>query len=305
MKAVQYDRFGSEDVLEVREVDDPVASAGRVVVAVKAAGINPGEVFVRVGRAAETFPSTFPSGQGSDLAGEVVAVGEGVSEFASGDAVLGWSDERSSQAELVSVPVTQLIAKPAELSWEVAGSLFIAGAAAVACVRAVAPSKGEVVVVSAAAGGVGSIAVQLVARTGATVVGIASEANHDWLQSVGVIPVAYGDGVAERIRGIAPGGVDAFVDAFGAGYVDLALQLGVTRARINTIVDRAAAQQHGVKSSGTYDLASRATMKELAELVAAGELEIPIARVYPLEDVQDAYRELARRHAHGKIVLRP
>ncbi len=305
MKAVQYDRFGSEDVLEVREVDDPVASAGRVVVAVKAAGINPGEVFVRVGRAAETFPSTFPSGQGSDLAGEVVAVGEGVSEFASGDAVLGWSDERSSQAELVSVPVTQLIAKPPELSWEVAGSLFIAGAAAVACIRAVAPSKGEVVVVSAAAGGVGSIAVQLAARTGATVIGIASEANHDWLRSVGVVPVAYGDGVAERIRGIAPGGSDAFVDAFGAGYVDLALQLGVTRARINSIVDRAAAQQHGVKTSGTYDLASRATMQELAGLVAAGELEIPIARVYPLEDVQDAYRELARRHTHGKIVLRP
>lgn len=179
------------------------------------------------------------------------------------------------------------------------------GAAAVACIRAVAPRKGEVVVVSAAAGGVGSIAVQLAARTGATVVGLASEANHVWLRSVGVIPVAYGDGVAERIRGIAPGGVDAFVDAFGAGYVDLALQLGVTRARINTIVDRAAAQQHGVKASGTYDLASRATMTELAELVAARELEIPIARVYPLEDVQDAYRDLARRHTHGKIVLRP
>ena len=305
MKAVQYDRFGGEDVLEVREVDDPLASADRVVVAVKAAGINPGEVFVRVGRAAETFPSTFPSGQGSDLAGEVVAVGEGVSEFASGDAVLGWSDERSSQAELVSVPVTQLIAKPPELSWEVAGSLFIAGAAAVACIRAVAPSKGEVVVVSAAAGGVGSIAVQLAARTGATVIGIASEANHDWLRSVGVVPVAYGDGLAERIRGIAPGGADAFVDVFGAGYVDLALQLGVAWARINSIVDRAAAQQHGVKTSGTYDLASRATMKKLAELVVAGELEIPIARVYPLEDVQDAYRELARRHTHGKIVLRP
>ena len=118
----------------------------------------------------------------------------------------------------------------------------------------------RVVVVSAAAGGVGSIAVQLAARTGATVVGIASEANHDWLRSVGVVSVAYGDGLAERIRGIAPGGVDAFIDAFGAGYVDLALQLGVSRARINSIVDRATAQQHGVKTSGTYDLASAATM---------------------------------------------
>jgi NADPH:quinone reductase-like Zn-dependent oxidoreductase len=305
VKAVQYDRFGGEDVLEVRDVDDPVASAGRAVVAVKAASINPGEVFVRVGRAAETFPSTFPSGQGSDLAGEVVAVGEDVTEFAPGDAVLGWSDERSSQAELVAVPVTQLIAKPPELSWEVAGSLFIAGAAAVACVRAVTPSNGEVVVVSAATGGVGSIAVQLVAQTGATVIGIASEPNHEWLRSVGVMPVTYGDGVADRIRAIAPHGVDAFVDAFGAGYVDVALQLGVPRARINTIVDRAAAQQHGVKASGTYDLASRATLEELAALVVAGDLEVPIAHVYPLEDVQDAYRELARRHTHGKIVLRP
>jgi NADPH:quinone reductase-like Zn-dependent oxidoreductase len=153
VKAVRFDHYGGVEVLEVREVGDPAAGPGRAVVAVKAAGINPGEIGIREGRLHERWPATFPSGQGSDLAGVVQEVGEGVNSFAVGDEVLGWSVERSSQAELVSVPAEQLTPKPAPLRWEVAGSLFVAGMAAVASVSAVAPRAGETVIVSAAAGG--------------------------------------------------------------------------------------------------------------------------------------------------------
>ena len=190
MKAVRFDGYGGVDVLEVREVEDPVAGPGRVLVAVRAAGINPGEIAIREGRLHERWPATFPSGEGSDLAGVVRAVGDGVTAFAPGDEVLGWTEERASHAELVAVPENQLTAKPAPLSWEAAGSLFVAASAAYASVQAVAPQAGETVVVSGAAGGVGSIAVQLARRTGATVIGLAGEHNHEWLRSHEVVQAA-------------------------------------------------------------------------------------------------------------------
>src|ERR1019366_8392829 len=153
MKAVRFDGYGGVDVLEVREVEDPVAGPGRVLVVVRAAGINPGEIAIREGRLHERWPASFPSGEGTDLAGVVQSVGDGVSAFAVGDEVLGWTEERASHAELVVVPADQLTAKPASVSWEVAGSLFVVALAAYASVQAVAPQVGETVVVSAAAGG--------------------------------------------------------------------------------------------------------------------------------------------------------
>ena len=305
MKAVRFDEYGSVDVLEVREVEDPVAGPGRVLVAVKAAGINPGEISIREGRLHERWPATFPSGEGTDLAGVVRAVGDGVTDFAVGDEVLGWTEERASQAELVAVPADQLTAKPAPIPWEVAGSLFVVGLAALASVQAVAPQAGETVVVSAAAGGVGSVAVQLARRTGATVIGLASEHNHDWLRRHDIIPVTYGEGQADRIREATGGNVDAFIDTFGGGYVDLAVELGVAPQRINTIIDYDAVQRLGVNAQGTHAIATAALLAELAGLVADGSLEIPIARTYPLDQVQDAFRELERRRTHGKIVLLP
>jgi NADPH:quinone reductase-like Zn-dependent oxidoreductase len=305
MKAVRFDEYGGVDVLEVREVEDPVAGPGRVLVAVKAAGINPGEISIREGRLHERWPATFPSGEGTDLAGVVQAVGDGVKDFAVGDDVLGWTEERASHAELVAVPGDQLTAKPAAVPWEVAGSLFVVGLAALASVQAVAPQAGETVVVSAAGGGVGSVAVQLARRTGATVIGLAGEHNHDWLRRHDIIPVTYGEGQADRIRGAADGNVDAFIDTFGGGYVDLAIELGVAPQRINTIIDYDAVQRHGVKAQGTHAVATAALLDELAGLVADGSLEIPIARTYPLDQVQDAFRELEQRRTHGKIVLLP
>jgi len=302
---VRFDEYGGVDVLEVREVDNPVAGPGRVLVAVKAAGINPGEISIREGRLHERWPATFPSGEGTDLAGVVQAVGDGVTDFAVGDDVLGWTEERASHAELVAVPGDQLTAKPAAVPWEVAGSLFVVGLAGLASVQAVAPQAGETVVVSAAGGGVGSVAVQLARRTGATVIGLAGEHNHDWLRRHDIIPVTYGEGQADRIRAAADGKVDAFIDTFGGGYVDLAIELGVAPQRINTIIDYDAVQRHGVKAQGTHAIATAALLAELAGLVAGGRLEIPIARTYPLDQVQDAFRELEQRRTHGKIVLLP
>ncbi len=305
MKAVRFDRYGGVDVLDVREVEDPVPGPGRVVVAVRAAGINPGEVAIREGVLHERFPASFPSGEGSDVAGVVQAVGEGVNGFAPGDEVLGWTEERASHAELVSVPAEQLTSKPAQLSWELAGSLFVAGLAAYNSVRAVAPQEGETVAVSAAAGGVGSIAVQLARRTGATVIGLAGEHNHDWLRGHGVVPVAYGDGQEQRLRDASGGRLDAFIDTFGGGYVDTAIALGVAPERINTIADFEAVQRLGIRAEGTHSLATAAILAELAGLAADGSLEVPIARTYPLDRVRDAYNDLSERRTHGKIVLIP
>jgi NADPH:quinone reductase-like Zn-dependent oxidoreductase len=304
-RAVRFDEYGGIDVLKVVDVDPPVAGPGQVVVRVKVAGINPGEGKIREGMLAELWPSTFPSGQGSDLAGVVEQVGDGVEGIAVGDEVIGFTDNRASQAELVVVEAANITPKPPGVPWEVAGGLFVVGATASAAVKAVAPGAGDTVVVSGAAGGVGSLAVQLARRAGATVIGLASEPNHQWLSDHGVVPVTYGDGVADRIREAAGGPVDAFIDTVGGGYVELALEHGVAPERIDTIADFEAGSKYGVKTDGNAVGASAQTMAELAALIDRGELEVPIARVYPLDQVRDAYRELERNHTHGKIVLTP
>jgi len=304
-RAVQYDNYGGTDVLEVREVPRPVAGPGQVVVAVRAAGINPGEAAIRNGAFAQRWPSTFPSGQGSDFAGFVVELGSGVSNWAVDDAVLGFTHERASHAELVVTDAGNLASKPAALSWEQAGALHVVGTTAWAAVRALDLKPTDTVVVSGAAGGVGSLAVQLARRTGATVIGLAGKANHDWLHSKGVLPVSYGDGVADRIKQAAPNGVEAFLDTYGGGYVDLALELGVEPSRINTIIDFDAVAKHGVLTIGNAEGSNAEVMAQFAALVAAGDVEMPIAATYALDDVQAAYAELEQRHTRGKIVLIP
>jgi NADPH:quinone reductase-like Zn-dependent oxidoreductase len=304
-QAVRFDEYGGIDVLRVTEVDRPVPGPGQVLVRVKAAGINPGEAKIRQGLLAQRWPATFPSGEGSDLAGVVEELGEGVTGFAVGEEVIGFTDNRSSHAELALVEADNLIPKPSGVSWEAAGSLYVAGATAWAMVHAVAAGPGDTVVVSGAAGGVGSIAVQLAEIAGATVIGLASEANHPWLSSHGVIPVSYGEGVADRIRAASGGRVDAFLDTQGGGYVQLALELGVRPERIDTIADFTAKEKYGVKIDGNAVGGNARVLAELAGLIDQGRLEIPIANTYPLAKVQDAYRELERGHTHGKIVLMP
>src|SRR5580698_4975151 len=304
-RAVRFDKYGGLDVLQVVEVDRPTPGPGKVLVRVKAAGINPGEASIRKGMFADRWPSTFPSGQGSDLAGIVEEVGSGVAKFAVGDEVIGFTNDRSSQAEFVVVESGNLVPRPANVSWEQAGALFVAGTTAYAAVRSVALSAGDTVVVSGAAGGVGSITVQLARNAGARVIGLSSDGNHKWLTDHGVIPVTYGDEVEDRIRAASGGRVDAFIDTFGGGYVELALKLGVAPNRIDTIIDFDAAAKYGVKTEGSYEAATAEVLAQLARLLAAARLEIPIARVYPLAEVREAYRDLEQRHTRGKIVLRP
>ncbi|QRY44394.1 NADP-dependent oxidoreductase [Mycolicibacterium boenickei] len=306
-RAVQFDEYGGIDVLQVRDVPRPVPAAGEVLVQVRAAGINPGEAMIRRGALHDRFPAVFPSGEGSDLAGVVAELGPGVNGFDVGDEVLGFTDDRASHAEYVTVPATQLAPKPPGLPWEVAGSLYVVGATAYAAVRAVRLQPGDNVAIAGAAGGVGTIAVQLAKRAGATVLGIAGPGNDEWLTAHGVVPVNYGDDLVARLRTASPSGrVDAFLDFFGGGYVKLAVEeLGVAPDRVDTIIDFPAIEEFGVQGAGNAEGADIAIIAELADLAASGELDVPIAEVFALDDVRAAYTELEKRHTRGKLVLRP
>jgi NADPH:quinone reductase-like Zn-dependent oxidoreductase len=305
MQAVRFDRYGEIDVLHVVEVPRPHPGPAHVVVDVVAAAINPGEASIRRGLLRDLWPATFPSGQGSDLAGVVAEIGEGAEGVAVGDEVIGWSDERSSQAEAVSLPANQVVPKPTAVPWEVASSLYVAGTTAWETVTSVGLKSGEVVAVSAAAGGVGSIAIQLARLLGATVLGIAGAENSDWLESMGVTAVTYGEGLGERLRAAAGGGIDAFIDCFGGGYVDLAVdELTIKPDRIDTIIDRESAARHGTHVDGMSAVEDvRSVILELASLIEQKQLVVPIAATFALQDVRQAYELLEQRHTRGKIVL--
>ncbi|MGW7291261.1 NADP-dependent oxidoreductase [Streptomyces xiamenensis] len=301
-KAVLFDAYGGPEVLRVADVPVPDPEGDRVLVRVRAAAINPGEAMIREGFLHDRWPATFPSGQGSDLAGVVERTGPGAKGVAAGDEVLGYTDERASHAEYVSVPARQLTAKPPTVPWEVAGSLAIAGSTGYACVRAVAAGPGDRVAVAGAAGGVGSIAAQLARHAGAEVIGIAGPSHHSWLSGRGIQPMGYGEGLEERLRAA---GIDALIDTHGTGYVRLAIDLGVAPERVNTVADFTEGPRYGVRMDGASAATGAGVLAELAALVADGALEVPIAATYPLTEVRAAYAHLATGHIEGKIVLLP
>jgi NADPH:quinone reductase-like Zn-dependent oxidoreductase len=286
MRAVRFEEWGDRSVLHVAEVPVPEVAPGRVLVKVRAAGINPGESAIRQGLVDDHDPAKLPSGQGTDLAGTVAAIGLDVDGFEEGDEVLGWSWERSSHAEYVSVPAGQLVPKPRLLSWEAAGGL-------------------DVVATTGAAGGVGGFVTQLLTNEGIDVIAIASESNHEWLRSKNARPVAYGDGLEDRIRELATNGIDALIDTYGPEYVHLGVTLGIPTDRIETVIAFEAAAELGAKASGSADTADPEILSALANMVADGSVEVPIAATFPLEGVQDAYAQLEERHTRGKIVLVP
>ena len=304
-RAVRFDQYGGIDVLHIEEVPLPTLGENEVLVRVRAAGINPGEAAIRQGLMAKQWPATFPSGQGSDFAGIVEKAGAGIRTFKAGDEVIGFTDNRASQAEYVVADAANLVRRPPHVSWEQAGGLFVVGTTAYAAIKAVGLKRGETLVVSGATGGVGSVVVQLALNIGAQVIGLAGENSGSWLEEQGAIPVAYGDGMEERIKAAAQDKIDAFIDTYGHGYVDLALSLGINAQRIDTIIDFEAAKKYHTKTDGNAAGARAEVMAELADLIEKGKLEIPIAKVYKLEEVRDAFKELEKRHTHGKIVLVP
>lgn len=304
MRAVRFHEYGDESVLQVEEVPNPEPGEGEVVVRVVATGTNPGEAAIRSGAMKEMFPVDFPEGQGSDLAGVVVAAGEGVTNVGIDEPVIGLSDSRNAQAEFAVLPASRVVRKPDELDWEVAATLYVAGTTALAMLQTVPVQSGDTVVVAGAAGGVGVFLVQLAAGTGARVIAVASEANHEWLRAHGAEPVLYGDGLEDRIRQLAPDGPTALLDCFGSGYTDLGVRLGIPPERIDTIIDFGAVDRLGVQAQGMAALDDPAGgVARLAAIAFQGGFEVPIKARFPLDQVQEAYREVARRSGLGKVVL--
>ena len=270
--AVMFARFGGPEVLELVPMTKPSAGAGQVVVEVMAAGLNPGESAIREGRRQDQWPISLPSGQGTDFAGFIVDIGSGVVGWNMNDPVFGHA-VRSAQASFVTVPAENILHKPERLRWEIAGSLYVAATNAWEAVARANPVPGETVLVQAAAGAVGGIAAQLARLRGATVIGTASPDHFDHLRQIGVLPVEYGPGLDLRLAALAPDGIDAELDHLG------------NESLMN------------VESTDQSDLASVAVM------IANHQISVPVAAIYPLEHVQDAYRELEVGHAHGKVVL--
>ena len=308
-RAVRFERYGAPEVLAVVEVQAPVPAADQVLLRVRAAGLNPFESKLRRGLFDGQIPVSFPAAQGTDVAGVVERVGEAVRSMAPGDEVFGASAGRGSHAERVLANPSQLLVRPPQLDWAVAGSLWTAASTAVATVAAVGVQAQDRVVVAGAAGGVGCLAAQLAAHHGAAVIGVASERNHAWLRSRSIVPVAYGDGLAERVQAAAAqagGRPTALIDTVGHGYVELALELGIAPERIDTIADFDAAREHGVKAEGQSALADvAAAVGQVAALIVAGAVELPVAATFTLERVREAYELLEASHPAGKIVLMP
>lgn len=299
MKAAAFSEFGGPEVLRVMEIETPEAAEGQVRVRVRTAGVQPFDVAVRQGWMPAGVSGDLPRIPGNEFAGVVDQVGEGVRGVSVGDEVLGFN-LLNSYAEYIVVPAENVTAKPANMPWEVAGGFTAGTQTAHIALRQLGVGEGDTVLVHAAAGSVGTAAVQLARLWGATVIGTAREENHDYLRSLGAIPVAYGEGLLERVRALAPGGVDMVLDGAGGEALDVSLRL-VQGDRIVTLVEHDKAEELGVQVTRGVRLASR--LAELAELYSDGALTFHVRRTYPLDQAADAHREVEAGHGRGKVVL--
>lgn len=299
---VRFDECGSPAVFHLVERDIPQPGHGEVRVRVVVAGLNPVDHKLAASpEALASYGRSVPSGNGNDFAGVVDGLGSGVERFATGDHVYG-GHRFHAQADYLVAPAEILHRVPDGLTLEQAGALDIAGRAALASVAAVEAGPGDTVVVSAAAGGVGVLAAQLARRAGAVVIGTAGDRNQEFLRELGIIPVLYGEGLRERVLAAARGPVTAVIDTHGRPTLELALELGVSPARVNTIADRPFAAQHGFRGVGGQD-ATLAQLAELGEWIARGEIVLPIDSIWPIERVVDAYEHLIEGRLRGKVVL--
>ncbi|MEV0404075.1 NADP-dependent oxidoreductase [Actinoallomurus sp. NPDC050550] len=305
-RAVIYETFGGPDVLELREVPEPHAGPGEVRVRVTAAGLNPMDWIISSRpEAAAQFGITVPSGFGYDFAGVVDEVGDGATGFAVGDRVHGGALGRAvADFVVVKTPAEAseaLFHTPDGISDEVASTLPVAGLTAAAALAAIDLRSGDTVLIGGAAGGVGVFAVQLAKLAGATVIGTASEGTFEFLRQLGAEPVAYGPGLADRVRPLASDGVTAATDLFGAETAETALALGVPPERISTIAV-GPNPPGGVRATGGIDAGPDA-MERITDAILAGKLTVPIAATFPIEQIRDAVTLQSGRHVHGKIVV--
>jgi NADPH:quinone reductase-like Zn-dependent oxidoreductase len=298
MRAAVFDRYGPPEVLRVAELPDPVPGPGEARVRVRAAGVQPFDVAVREGWM-RRGPGHFPHQVGQEFSGVVDLLGEGVTGPVPGTAVLG-STMMNGQATHVVVPAADLVVKPPQLSFPAAAALVAAGQTASGALTQLGVTAGDVLLVHAAAGSVGTVAVQLARLAGATVIGTASPANHEYLRELGAVPVAYGDDLVEAVRAVAPGPVTVALDAAGRGAVAASVALGVPRDRIGTIAD-----DKGAAEFGTPVVRAPRSPVRLAEVVALagrGVLTMPL-RAYPLTQVAAAHAAVQAGHGRGKVVL--
>jgi NADPH:quinone reductase-like Zn-dependent oxidoreductase len=298
MKAVSYSRFGGPEVLEVVDLRDPHPGPGQIRVAVQAAGVNPVDWKMRRG----LWGGELPQQTGREVAGVVDELGEGVTDVAIGDRVFGFVAAGGGAAELALL--ADYAPVPPSLDSAAAAALPVAVETATRTLYALAVGTGTTLLVNGAAGAVGSAAVQLARVRGARVIGTASPNNHDYLRSLGAEPTTYGDGLAERVRGLAPDGVDAALDTAGAGALPALVELTGGPDRVVTIADYEGAQETGARFSGGMgtDRATHA-LKEIGELTEAGRFSLPVARTFPLERIGEAHELSEAGHVRGKLVV--
>jgi enoyl reductase len=299
-EAVVFSQYGGPDVLHLIDLPPAQPGPGQVRVSVKAAGVQPFDSLFRTGAARQWMPAVFPQRLGNEFAGIVDAVGAGVEEVSVGDEVFGWA-MLASYAQHVVVPASDIVSKPASLPWPDAGVLPASGQTAMTALDLLGVGEGDTVLIHAAAGGVGSFAVQIAIAAGATVIGTASQRNHGYLHTLGAIPVAYGDGLADRVRALTSR-VTAALDASGTlEALRASVQLVDDRQRTGTVAFQPAADALGVRRLSTRRSAER--LRRLAELHNRARLTVEIQQAYPLDEAAQAHHAIDTGHVRGKLVL--
>jgi NADPH:quinone reductase-like Zn-dependent oxidoreductase len=304
-RAVIYENYGGPEVLELREVEEPHAGPGEVRVRVRAVGLNPMDgAFAAQPEMAAMFGLSLPSGFGYDFAGVVDEAGSGATGFAVGDRVYGGAmGKAAADFVVLKTPADTLWRTPEGISDEIASTLPVAGRTAAAALTAIGLQSGDTVLIGGAAGGVGVFAVQLARLAGATVIGTASEGTFEFLRKLGAEPVAYGPGLADRVRSLAaPGGVTAAADLFGTETAETALALGVPPERITTIA-AGPKPPGGVRATRGGSDASPTDSERITSAILDGKLTVPIAATFPIERIREAVALQSDRHVHGKIVV--
>lgn len=297
---IVFDSYGPPEVLHQVEVPDPEPGAGEVRIRVRAAGIQPFDCATRRGDYAQYNPLQLPARLGNEAAGIVDQTGPGVETCALGDEVIAFMT-MAGYADTVVVPASDIGRKPSAMPWPEAGVLTASGQTADTALDELRVSAGQTLLIHAAAGGVGSFAVQIARARGLNVIGTASPGNHDYLRTLGATPVSYGPGLEDRVREVAADGVDVVLDCIGGEALDTSLKLVCDVSRIVTVADWSAPQRLGIRRVGTDRSAAR--LAGLVRLYEEGKLTVTVSHTFPLRRAADAHRIVETGHGHGKVAL--